>query len=160
MVVGVTYLVMVFVKTRYLDEDTGYIRLYLSDGSIVFEHRWLVEQYFGRPLLPEERVHHIDKNPSNNIISNFILLSSNEEHCIVHSTSYGHTHPCEWCGKETHNDHFCSKECTGIAHRRVERPTKDELESLLKTTTCYGLGKRFGVSDKSVYKWARAYGII
>jgi len=43
--------------------------------------------------------------------------------------------------------------------RKVKRPSKDELENLIKTTSFYSLSKKFGVTDNSIRKWCRFYGI-
>ena len=44
------------------------------------EHRLLVAEALGRPLLPGEVVHHLDGNPSNNELENLILFQTNAEH--------------------------------------------------------------------------------
>ena len=44
--------------------------------------------------------------------------------------------------------------------RKVARPSKEELAVLLGTTPVLRIGKRFGVSDNAVRKWARRYGLI
>lgn len=44
--------------------------------------------------------------------------------------------------------------------RKVDRPTKEELEDLLSKNSYVSLGKRFGVSDNAVRKWAKKYGIL
>ena len=40
------------------------------------EHRWVMEQHLGRPLMSEETVHHIDGNRQNNTLANLELFSS------------------------------------------------------------------------------------
>ena len=42
----------------------------------VLEHRYVMEQKIGRPLMKEETVHHIDGNRQNNDPSNLELFSS------------------------------------------------------------------------------------
>ncbi len=46
-----------------------------------------------------------------------------------------------------------------IKRRKVEWPSKEELFSLIKTTSFVELGKRFGVCDKTVVKWCKNYGL-
>lgn len=46
----------------------------------VLEHRLVMEQHLGRYLDPQEVIHHIDGNPSNNSIDNLQLFSSQNEH--------------------------------------------------------------------------------
>ncbi len=46
-----------------------------------------------------------------------------------------------------------------IKRRKVVRPTKEELEKLLQEKAKVHIAKDFGVSDKAIAKWAKAYGI-
>lgn len=46
-----------------------------------------------------------------------------------------------------------------LAQRKVERPAKDELLELVKTHSFNSLGKRFGVSDKTISKWCKYYNL-
>jgi predicted transcriptional regulator len=46
----------------------------------VAEHRKVVSDSIGRPLLPTEAVHHIDANPENNDLTNLELFQSNALH--------------------------------------------------------------------------------
>ncbi|ABA24646.1 conserved hypothetical protein [Trichormus variabilis ATCC 29413] len=46
-----------------------------------------------------------------------------------------------------------------VLTRKVVRPSKEELEKLVWEKPTAQIGKDFGVSDKSVEKWCKAYGI-
>jgi len=46
-----------------------------------------------------------------------------------------------------------------IHTRKVERPTKEELQKLLWEKPTAQIAKDFGVSDKAIEKWCKAYGI-
>lgn len=46
----------------------------------VAEHRLLMAELLGRPLLPAEVVHHVDGNPENNDLSNLMMFGSNADH--------------------------------------------------------------------------------
>ncbi len=43
--------------------------------------------------------------------------------------------------------------------RKVLRPTKHELEVLLRTQNWSAIGRKYGVTDNAVRKWAHSYGI-
>ena len=56
---------------------------------------------------------------------------------------------------------YCSHECRGFHLRKIEdRPTKEELEKMIEEMSWVAIGKKYGVSDNAVRKWARAYKII
>jgi endogenous inhibitor of DNA gyrase (YacG/DUF329 family) len=46
----------------------------------ILEHRFIMEQHLGRYLDPKEVVHHIDGDPSNNVIENLELFANQSEH--------------------------------------------------------------------------------
>lgn len=70
---------------RYTDRD-GYVLLHCPghphtrENGKVLEHRLVMEKHIGRYLDPDEVVHHIDGNRSNNAISNLELYARNSEH--------------------------------------------------------------------------------
>jgi hypothetical protein len=49
-------------------------RLIWDGGKKRRAHRVIIERYLGRPLHPYEHVHHKDKNPLNNDLSNLELM--------------------------------------------------------------------------------------
>ena len=72
---------------------------------------------------------------------------------------------CKQCKEEftTKKDKrkFCSVECSKIFARKVKRPSKNELKSIIESKKSFvQIGKDFGVSDSSVRKWAKQYEII
>lgn len=61
--------------------NVGYKRINI-DGQRVLEHAYLMEQKIGRKLQPDECVHHIDFDKSNNQIDNlYLFLSSAHRKC-------------------------------------------------------------------------------
>lgn len=99
--------------------------------------RIIMEDYLGRPLEPDEIVHHIDHDPSNNKLEN-LELELLEHHVRYHQRKYyDKVVKCVWCGKEflwtaksqiyfsdgvclaryrgyTKAGPFCSRKCSGI----------------------------------------------
>lgn len=61
----------------------GYIFIHLEDGSVMAEHRYVMEKVLGRKLLPSEVVHHIDLDKQNNDPSNLMVVSRSE-HAKIH----------------------------------------------------------------------------
>ncbi|PIS11793.1 MAG: hypothetical protein COT73_02000 [Bdellovibrio sp. CG10_big_fil_rev_8_21_14_0_10_47_8] len=74
-----------------------------------------------------------------------------------------HKNMCPECKKEFRGQKrrkYCSTECSRKAHRKVERPSKEVLQKEIETTSILATGRKYGVSDNTVRKWARAYGIL
>lgn len=74
---------------RYV-AGSGYVFVKCPDhprpnkADYVLEHILVIEKYIGRYLKPEERVHHIDGNKSNNDVTNLMLFSNTSEHKKFH----------------------------------------------------------------------------
>lgn len=71
---------------RHIDKD-GYVNVHCLNHPnarkhtpYILEHRLVMEKMLGRYLLPEEVVHHRDKNKQNNAPENLQLFSENSEH--------------------------------------------------------------------------------
>lgn len=71
--------------------------------------------------------------------------------------------PCLLCGDEfdTKNEQqkYCSSKCNRLAQRRVDRPTKEELQKLVWEMPATHLAAKYNVSNKSIEKWCKNYGI-
>ena len=66
---------------------------------------------------------------------------------------------CECCGSTvSYGQTFCVK-CSNIKRRKVERPTRNELKNLIRNSTFVDIGKTFGVSDNTIKKWCKTYGL-
>lgn len=104
--------------------------------------RFIVENYLGVELDPNEDIHHIDGNPDNNDISNLEIVW-HTEHCRNHSIKYlkDKIFKCVYCGVEfvltpkqqrtrTQENNrnkagpFCSRSCSGKYGAEVQRATK------------------------------------
>ncbi|MHA2279799.1 MAG: HNH endonuclease signature motif containing protein [Promethearchaeota archaeon] len=68
---------------------------------------------------------------------------------------------CDVCGKYSGGQTFCSQDCSKLGQRKVKnRPFKSQLKKLLGTMSYCALGRKFGVSDNAVRKWAKGYGLV
>ena len=68
---------------------------------------------------------------------------------------------CKTCGKWTIEERYCSKKCASKGNRKVKnRPSKVKLMKMIEETSWCAIGRKYGVSDNAVRKWAKAYGII
>jgi hypothetical protein len=68
----------------------GYIYLLANDHPFankgyVFEHRLVMEKHLGRYLQPEEVVHHIDEDITNNTLNNLQLFKNGGAHTAHHA---------------------------------------------------------------------------
>lgn len=70
------------------------------------------------------------------------------------------TGKCSICLINVFGTKYCSSECSKKATRKVERPSKEELIELMKTMNWSEIGRKYGVSDNAIRKWARNYKIF
>lgn len=147
-----------------------------SEGA-VYVHMIVAENNLGRPLLPEEVVHHRDLNKLNNDPSNIMVFATNSDHVRFHG--YGcnedslllnqngvyvcpeKEYVCIDCGvKITKYGERCVN-CAKIHSRKVKRPTSDELFNLLIDSggNFTKISKKYSVSDNAVRKWCKLYGL-
>lgn len=61
----------------------GYVRLTLSDGRRVYEHRWIWQQTHG-PIPPGAMIHHINEQKTDNRLENLKLVLNQREHSDEH----------------------------------------------------------------------------
>lgn len=107
------------------------------------------------------QLHHINGNHSDNRLENLQILCPNchsltENYC-GNSIEKQHFY-CKDCGEEiTRGATYCIK-CLAKHHRKVERPSKDELLQLYKELkSLSAIGRKYGVSDKTISKWFISY---
>lgn len=151
-------------------------------NGYVYEHIVVAELYLGRSLKDNEIVHHLDGNRSNNRHENLLVLersqhskleewlrkgapsSKVEEMNRVNSGKSKVTNSrfCCSCGKTLQDKQkiCCSVECYAMPRRKVERPNKECLEKEISEMSFCALGRKYGVSDNAVRKWARAYRLL
>lgn len=117
-------------------------RLIWRNGKKVRAHRWIMEQHLGRPLQPDEQVHHVNGNPLDNRIENLQVLSA-KAHMRLHKQIYSDMKVCVNCGKEYQvnprkrkRQKICSQECliqwrSRNASRQMERRNRNQVGQFL-----------------------------
>lgn len=158
-------------------ENNGYIRIYMPEhvnsdiNGLIYEHQLMAEKKIGRPLKPEETVHHIDHNRSNNSLDNLLIFASNSDHIAFHRN---HTYILDECGiahceAKTHIEKTCKlcgksvywsadycETCSHIIQRKVtNRPNREELKELIRSISFVQIGLLYGVSDNAIRKWCK-----
>jgi len=118
---------------------------------------------------------HINGDARDNRLENLRIACPNcaatfDTHCGRNFTPFRESRACETCQTEFYSRHaeqrFCSPSCGYRSPRRrwdrrklrkVERPPYDQLLQEVADTSWLAVGRKYGVSDNAVRKWARAY---
>lgn len=73
-------------------------------------------------------------------------------------------HKCKHCNKPFTSPRqvqkYCCPNCQQKHRRKCNRPSKSELEILIKDMPMTHIGEKYGVSDNAVRKWCKAYQIL
>ena len=164
---GIIYRVLKLATNQF-----GYKFVKLPDTNgkhTLYVHRLVYRTFVG--VIPSNmEINHIDHNKSNNDVSNLELISHSEnlEKSVIY---YGNKLKprCKCCGKKldySSKSVYCSK-CSKnlgikqkrISQRKLNHPTKDELWKLIKSMPMTSIGKLYGVTDNSIRKIAKSYGL-
>lgn len=63
---------------------------------------------------------------------------------------------CAICGKEKSRNGIYCAECAQKAQRKTDRPDRETLKNLIRTTPLRRIGLDYGVSDNAIRKWCQA----
>jgi hypothetical protein len=113
---------------------------------------------------------HVNGVWNDNRLANLRMLCPNcnatlDTHCGRKNRREVLDRACERCGESFAPKHakqrFCSRAC-GVRHnaralRRVARPPYEQLTTEIAATSYSAVGRKYGVSDKAIRKWVRAY---
>ena len=93
----------------------------------------------------------------NPVESSFNQEKANEITELMNNLKHHKIHYCKMCGIEvSENNEFCPK-CAAIQRRVVERPSREELKDLIRVLPFTTISKQYGVSDRAISKWCKAY---
>lgn len=172
--------------------NNGYIEIYIPQhpnaraNGTMLEHRLVAEEKLGRYLKPEETVHHLDENRTNNNPDNLIVFRTTADHTRFHKIGImeemddgtyicpvqeSEIKKCKYCGSYYIYDRFnkrnkyCSWECylknkDYNFKKNVENnkiPTKETLNFLIHNVSFVKIGEMYHVSDNAVRKWCKKY---
>lgn len=144
---------------------SGYevVNLHKNGSKIqAFVHKLVAEAFIVNSMNKKE-VNHIDHVKLNNNVEN-LEWCTRKENMMSMVKFYNKTPKIKKCeivdcvNIITSKASKCEK-CSKLHSRKVERPSMEELLKLIKNTSFVKIGKFYGVSDNSVRKWCKSYGL-
>jgi len=165
---GLIYRILKITKNQF---GYSFVKLTNESGSRnLYVHRLMYRTFVG-DIPSNMEINHIDHNKENNSVDNLELLthSDNLKKAVLH---YGNKLKprCKQCGKVIYsknpNVHYCMKCCMQkhkkfyvSRRKKYEHPDKESLWKLIKSKPFTEIGKIYGVTDNSIRKLAKAYGL-
>lgn len=119
-----------------------------------YEHVLVAESAIGRRLQKGEVVHHKDKNKANNNPDNLMVFKSTADHIRFH-----------WGAEAVLLDDGSystvrkNKRTTERANRSRRTISREDLLEEVKNNSFEAIGRKYGVTGKSVSKWCKKDGI-
>lgn len=121
-----------------------------------------ITEWMGKPLILQ--LDHINGNHSDNRLNNLRILCPN---CHSQTETWGNKgekeiNKCPDCGREILPHSKRCRSCAGKYRNlmyKVNRPSKEELYKLICSYSFVKIGTMYGVSDNSVRKWCKKYGL-
>lgn len=137
---------------QHYDRDGKLKKYYQEREDILTSNGWTVYQIhyshcFDMKYISELLAVVIHKKPVASISTNPPILKESK-HCLE-------------CNSIISTDtlHSLCMPCWRIRSRKVQRPSKDELNQLIWSIPITQLAKRYSVSDKAIHKWCKSYEI-
>lgn len=145
--------------------------------NAVYLHVLVAEEKLGRYLLPEEVVHHIDENKTNNDPTNLMVFCTKADHTSFHLHNCDLTTTtqlpngswksnnvstrCPECGQYKDGHSKICLSCYKQKSRSSVKPGREELLAMLQQTKGHftNVGKHYRVSDNAVRKWCKSYNL-
>jgi transposase-like protein len=87
----------------------------------------------------------------------FCSIICKNKHNMQHIEKY-----CEYCGKQFYglkNRRYCSPKCSQEAVKRCHIEKEELIEMFKKYRTYLSVSKQYNVSDKTIYKWCKKFGM-
>lgn len=139
---------------------------YADVNGKLYQHHYVMGEHIGRPLRDGECVHHIDRDRTNNNLSNLRLMTASDHaklHAIEDRGYRAETRFCRKCSKELivsvkSSQVYCSRKCCDLDSRLFEIDPQ-ELRALVWSMPTTKVAKILGVSDVAVSQRCKKYGI-
>ena len=148
-----------------LDKGTGYMYCFkpthctANGAGKVLEHVYVMYQAISRNLKPDECVHHIDRNKTNNALSNLRLMTL-AKHALLHAIEDRgfklELRTCPTCEGNFECSArsslvYCKAFCASHSRQKFN-PSREDLYLLVWTLPTIKVASILGVSDVAVAK--------
>ena len=157
-------------------DKRGYVRFTEDPTRNAWEHIRVAEQMLGRKLGKSEKVHHINKNKTDNRPENLMVMRTEGDHRMIHSkipnevfkTKDGShvvipvQYECPVCRRlfipKIFDAIYCSEACY-IKAREANIPDPKVLAKEVWEMPSTALARKYNVSDRMIGKWCAKFGI-
>lgn len=152
------------IRKEYTPEEVDFIACYYCGNVYLFPTgmatRELTVRITNKHLY--ETSHYLEDYLINKTLDidlrTWISLKEETRRTNGHSIS-NPQYTCKCCGAPISTKDSLCVNCARLAARKVERPNREELKSLIRTTPFVQIAKQYGVTDNSIRKWCKSYNL-
>lgn len=139
---------------HHYDKEGNLKPYYQKRHDLITAKGWKIYEIFCRACFNKEKVQEFL-----DIAVNSPTVQSFDYFNYCPQPKKPHLDTCPNCAEQKwHVSKLCIK-CSGLSKRKVDRPTKEQLELLVKTKPILEIAKMYQVSDNAIRKWCKLYQI-
>ena len=147
------------VKKEYTEDEVDYIGIIYQHNMYLFPSSMATKSLTVK--ISKEKLH-----PNSHLLEDFSIEKtldidlntwvSLKEETRLQNQGQIKEYKCIDCGAPVSQEGNRCISCARVQSRKVDRPNREELKTLIRNTSFSAIGKQFGVTDNTIRKWCKS----
>lgn len=139
---------------HHYEPDGSLSPYYQERHDLIISKGWKVYEIFCRKCFNKEKVQEfLDIAVNSPVVQDFDYFN------YIPQPKKSHLDNCPNCKEQKWKEAKLCVKCNGISKRKVKRPSKEKLQSLVDSKPILQISKMYKVSDNTIRKWCKFYEI-